>query len=203
MSLMLFDRVLADARNRDDWLAKRIGRIGASDAAGFAKIESAPLYLRAKLHNRFLGNAYTVHGNGREARMLEHFGWTQNTLMFHHPENERHVATPDAVIHMGLGYREPGLAQCKTSLHPAPRPDRIPVRYKRQMWWEQYVMGAEWTALVWEQHVDFRPVSMEPSVLWFERNDAEIDKLIEIADYVLRGMDDAEQFAKEMKERGK
>jgi len=196
MSLMLFDRVLADARNRDDWLTKRIGRIGASDAAGFAKVESAPLYLRAKLHNRFLGNAYTVHGNGREARMLEYFAIPQNTLLFHHPDNERYVATPDG---LWTSEGEIYLAQCKTSLHPAPRPDKIPARYKRQMWWEQYVMGAKRTALVWEQHVDFRPVSMEPTLIWFERNDEAIDRLVTIANYVLDGFDDAEAFANDMK----
>ena len=199
MSLMLFDRVLADARNRDDWLAKRVGRIGASDAAGFAKVESAPLYLRAKLHNRFLGNAFTVHGNGREARMLEHLKVQQNTLMFHHPDNERHVATPDGFWRQPAGRFDLYLAQCKTSLHAPPRPDRIPLRYQRQMWWEQYVMGASRTALIWEQHVDFRPVSMEPTLIWFERNDAAIEVLVTIANYVLDGFDDAEAFANDMK----
>jgi hypothetical protein len=195
-SLMLFDRVLADSRNRDDWKAKRVGRIGASDAAGFAKVESAPLYLKAKLHNTFDGNAYTVHGNGREARMLEHFAIPQNTLLFHHPENVRHVATPDGLWTID---GEIFLAQCKTSLHPAPRWDKIPARYKRQMWWEQYVMGAVRTVLVWEQHYDFRPVDMEPKLVWFERDDAEISKLITIANFVLDGMDAAEAFTTDMK----
>ena len=129
----------------------------------------------------------------------------QNTLLFHHPENERHVATPDGLwtAHDRSHWTADGeiyLAQCKTSLHPPPsRPDKIPVRYKRQMWWEQYVMGATRTALVWEQHVDFRPVFMEPSLIWFDRNDEAIDRLVTIANYVLDGFDDAAAFANDMK----
>lgn len=187
-------RVLADSRDRPAWLKARVGKIGGSDAAGFAKRESAPLYLRAKLHNPFDGNAYTVHGNDREAAMLRHYGIPQNTLLFASAANPRHVATPDGIVIDG---DEIILAQCKTSMHPMP--ERIPPAYARQMWWEQYVMGAHRTLLVWEQHQNFRPVNMEPESRWHHRNDDEIAKLVDIADYVLEGMDEAERFANQMR----
>lgn len=187
-------RVLADARDRPAWLAAREGRIGGSDAASFAKKESAPLYLRAKLHNPFTGNAYTAHGNDREARMLAHFRIPQNTLLFHHPTNPRHVATPDGII---AGDDGPvALAQCKTSTKPLPA--NIPPAYLRQMWWEQYVLGFDRTLLVWEWHRDFHPVEPEPRAVWVYRDDDRIALLVAIADYVLDGMDAAERFRNEM-----
>lgn len=190
-------RVLADARDRPSWLAAREGKIGGSDAASFAKLESAPLYLRAKLHNPFAGNAYTAHGNEREARMLAHFRIPQNTLLYRSEGNPRHVATPDGIAERADG--EVILAQCKTSEKPIPPAEKIPPAYRRQMWWEQYVMGVERTLLVWEQHRGFRPVTMEPQYVWFYRDDAEISKLIAISDLVLAGMDAAEEFIRNLK----
>lgn len=192
----IMTRVLADARDRPNWLAKRMGKIGASDAASFAKYESAPLYLRAKLHSPFRGNIYTAHGHAREAIILAHYGIPQNHYLFHHPAHPRHVATPDGIV-VGDGGRIT-LAQVKTSEKPIPAADKIPPSYRRQMWWEQWVMGADRTLLVWEQHDGFRPVDMEPDAVWFDRDDDEIKKLVSIADYVLEGMDAAERFATEM-----
>lgn len=196
----IMSRVLADARDRPAWLEARMGKIGGSDAASFAKYESAPLYLRAKLHSPFRGNVYTVHGNNREAEILRHYGIPQNTLLFHHPEHPRHVATPDGIV-VDTARDRITLAQVKTSEKPIPPADKIPPAYRRQMWWEQWVMGAERTLLVWERHNGFRPVDMEPDAVWFDRDDDEIAKLVRIADYVLEGMDAAEAFAMEMMTR--
>lgn len=187
-------RIVADSADRPDWLQKREGKVGASDAASYSKEESAPLYLRSKLHSSFAGNAYTAHGNDRERKMLAHYGIPQNTFMFASAGNPRHVATPDGIV---LTDDEIILAQCKTSVHNL---TRIPPAYQRQMWWEQYVMGAERTLLIWEHHNDFSPAGMEPESVWFMRSDPDIEKLIRIANYVLDGMDAAEAFAREMKE---
>ena len=195
MMTAIYDRVLADARDRPAWLKKREGRVGASDAASFSKEESFPLYMKAKLDDSFKGNAYTEHGNDRERAILRAYNLEQNTLLFHAPENDRHVATPDAIKIGADG--EIILAQVKTTSKPILK---ISPAYSRQMWWEQYVMGATRTLFIWEHHEGFAPLEMEPESQWFERDDAQIEKLIRIANRVLVGLDEAAQFRKELQQ---
>lgn len=212
-SLVLAADPIADSRDRPKWLAARTGKIGASDAAKYAKVESAPLYLRAKLDEAFQGNTYTSHGNDRERAMLAAYRIEQNTMMFASRSNPRHVATPDGILI--ANEREVVLAQAKTTLRKTKtlaggevvvvppftnaKGERvIPPDYKRQMWWEQYVLGASRTLFVFEEHENFRPTSIEPDSMWLIRDDTEIDKLITIANLVLAGMDAAIQFRKEI-----
>ncbi len=74
----------------------------------------------------------------------------------------------------------------------------MPLGYLRQIAWEQYVMEAQQTLLVWEHHEGFAPVSMDPASVIIDRDDAMIDKLVTIASLVLEGMDAAAQFRKEL-----
>jgi hypothetical protein len=53
------------------------------------------------------------------------------------------------------------------------------------VWWQQYVVGAERTLLVWEQHADFVPVGGEPECRWIERDDNQIHVLVGLANRVL------------------
>lgn len=188
-------RALADSRDRPTWLAARSRSIGGSDAAKFAKVGSAPLYLRGKLDDPFTGNRYTVHGNDREPHMLAAYALEQNTTLYRSALNPRHVATPDG-IKVGADGRIV-LAQCKTANKPL---GNVPPTYLRQMWWEQYVIGADRTLLIWEHHAGFQPVAMEPESVWVDRDDGKIADLIEIANIVLDGMDVAEAFRKELSE---
>lgn len=203
----LEQRVVADLRDRSGWVTRRARSLGASDAAKFAKLESAPLYLREKLHNPFDGNAYTAHGNDRERHVLSAFGVELNTRMFGDPVQPRFVATPD-----GLVWRYGGelvLVQAKTvqrkwkdgqpvpAFTSAKGERQIPPTYKRQMWWEQMVTGAVRTLFVWEEHDNFRPTGLEPESCWHERDDSEIAKLREIGQTILDGMDAAEQFRRD------
>lgn len=187
-------RILADSRDRPSWMDARVGRIGGSDAASYAKVASAPLYLKAKLNESFDGNAYTTHGNDRERAILARFGLEQNTMLFRSESNPRHVCTPDSIV-VNAETGEITLVQVKTSSKPI---NRIVPTYQRQMWWEQYVMGSRRTLFVWEQHESFQPLNMEPESMWHERDDSQIETLITIADLVLAGMDSAAQFRKEI-----
>ena len=58
----------------------------------------------------------------------------------------------------------------------------------RQVWWQQYVLGAERTLVVWEQHSDFVPVAAEPKSQWVDRDDNEIHMLVGLANRLLRLM---------------
>lgn len=187
-------RVLADSTDREAWSKARANRSGASDAAKFSKLASAPLYVKAKIANAFTGNAATAHGNAREAAILAPLGFEQNTLLFHAEGNERHVATPD-----GVRMTENGLllAEVKTTNKPF---KTIPLGYLRQVAWAQYVMGAEVTRFGWEVHEGFVPTELEPESVLIHRDEPMIAQLILIADRVLDLLDNYNAFQKELNE---
>ncbi|MGH3703002.1 MAG: YqaJ viral recombinase family protein [Agromyces sp.] len=185
------ERMLDDGTDRDRWLATREGRIGGSDAAKFAKLDSAPLYARDK-RRTFSGNAFTNHGNAREDFLLRTFNIPRNVALFHAEGNERHVATPDGIRDLTSGLL---LAEAKTTNKPW---RTIPRGYLRQIWWTQYVLGAERTLIVWEQHDGFVPIDFEPKSSFIERDDTEIAQLIRIADRVLEDLDAAADYEKEL-----
>ena len=188
--LPYLDRAVADSRDRAAWLAAREPGIGASDAAKFANIDSAPGYLRSKLHSGFGGNAATRHGTSREAGMLAHYRIPQNFTLFHAEGNPRHLATPDGIVVSGMT-GEVVLAECKTMNKPF---RNISPAYWRQCQWQMYVMGAERVLFIYEVHEEFRPVAPEPESIWLARDDEQIATLITIADRVLEGMDLARAF---------
>ncbi len=192
-------RGVADIRDRVGWAKVRSRGIGASDAAKYSKEESALLYAKTKLYNPFQGNGYTQHGNEREPFMLRAYNIRQNHIMFRSEHNPRHLATPDGIILGGNG--EIVLAQCKTT---SKQFRTIPLAYKRQCWWEQYVMGAERTLFIWEVHENYRPLGLEPESEWIYRDDTEIDKMILISDLVLAALDAGDSFIAELEqEHGK
>ncbi|HEY0246988.1 MAG TPA: YqaJ viral recombinase family protein [Gryllotalpicola sp.] len=175
------DRVVADSSDRIAWLRARSRGITATDVAKL----STPRSVEAAAHDkwfgsRFSGNAYTEHGRDREpaiaAWVLEHHGIAPSTLLFHAERNPRHLATPD-----GLAMTDAGgllLAEIKTTNKPW---RSIPRHYLRQIWWQQYVLGAERTLFVWERHEDFVPVG-EPEYRWVERDDDAIAALVSLAE---------------------
>lgn len=186
-------RYVVDQRDREAWAAARTRAIGASEAAKFSKIESVPLYVKGKMHNPFQGNMATGHGNQREEHILAAYHVRQNTLMFHAELNRRFVATPDGIT-IGADGRII-LTQVKTTDHPF---KTIPLGYRRQCWWEQYVLGADRTLFVWEEHRNYQPVGMEPESCWIDRDDEELAKMLAIGGLVLSALDEYDEFTKEL-----
>lgn len=185
----LRDRVVADSHDRPAWLRARAMGITATDAAHLATPRSVAGLVRAKCDPfGFAGNAYTQYGRDREPVIAEwmrqRFGLHSSTVLFRALANPRHLATPD-----GLNDCTDGgdllLAEIKTSTRPL---ERAPRSYLRQIWWQQHVMGARRTLLVWEQHEGFNPLG-EPRVRWVERDDAQIARLVELADAALARLD--------------
>lgn len=185
----LRDRVVADSHDRPAWLRARAMGITATDAAHLATPRSVAWLVRAKCDPfGFAGNAYTQYGRDREPVIAEwmrqRFGLHSSTVLFRALANPRHLATPD-----GLNDCTDGgdllLAEIKTSTRPL---ERAPRSYLRQIWWQQHVMGARRTLLVWEQHEGFHPLG-EPRVRWVERDDAQIARLVELADATLARLD--------------
>ncbi len=174
-------RIVADSRDRVEWLRARSRGITATDVAQLTSETSITRAADAKLGgSRFGGNAYTDHGRRREPEIAAWaaatHGITASSALFRAEEEHRHLATPDGIRVDAEGRIL--LAEIKTT-NKAWR--TIPRTYLRQVWWQQHVLGAERTLFVWEEHVDFRPVHDEPRAVWIERDDREIGRLVELA----------------------
>ncbi len=182
------DRIVADSSDRVTWLRERSRGVTATDAARLASARSIEAAAADKLHgSRFTGNAFTDHGRAREthiaAWVLSEHGIPSNRSLFHAPTERRHLATPDGVACDKSGRLQ--LAEIKTTTKSW---RTIPRGYLRQVWWQQYVLGAERTLVVWEIHRDFVPVAADPHYRWVDRDDAEIARLVSLADELLRAI---------------
>lgn len=177
-------RIVARSTDRVAWLRARAGGVTATDVARLSSERALRTVAREKvLGSSFTGNAYTEHGKAREpeiARWVRSvYGIEPSMDLYHAEANRLHLATPDG-IRMREGAIE--LAEIKTTTKPW---RSIPRSYLRQVWWQQYVLGAERTLVVWEQHADFVPVDPEPRCRWVDRDDNEIHVLVSLADRLL------------------
>lgn len=174
-------RVVASSSDRVGWLRARSRGITATDVAKLSTPQSLRAAAHEKLHGSgFTGNMFTQHGRTREpeiaAWVAATHGILPSDLLFHAERDRRHLATPD-----GLGVLADGrieLAEIKTTNKPF---RSVPRHYLRQIWWQQYVLGAERTLFVWEQHDGFVPVHDEPHCRWIDRDETEIARLVTLA----------------------
>ncbi|WP_150308749.1 YqaJ viral recombinase family protein [Planctomonas psychrotolerans] len=177
-------RIVAHSTDRVGWMRARSRGITATDVARLSSPAAIDAVAHEKLHgSRFGGNAYTDHGRVREPEIAR---WVKSehdidasAALFHAHGQRRHLATPD-----GVGVRAGSLvlAEIKTTNKEW---RSIPRSYLRQVWWQQYVLGAERTLLVWERHIDFVPLGGEPHHRWIDRDDAEIDRLVQLANTLI------------------
>lgn len=181
------DRVVARADDRVAWIRARSRGVTATDVARLSSERALRAVLQDKmLGSGFSGNAYTDHGRAREPEIAR---WVRashriepSSTLFHAHGEPLHLATPDGIGEVGGTVV---LAEIKTTLHSW---RSIPRSYLRQVWWQQYVLGAERTLVVWEQHEQFVPIAGEPRSRWVERDDNEIHQLVQLADRLLRLM---------------
>ncbi len=178
------DRVLAYSEDRVAWLRARSRGVTATDAARLSSESVLGAVAQDKLlGSGFGGNAYTDHGRVREPEIARwvhrRHGILPSSALYHAHEQPLHLATPDGVAVLDGAVV---LCEIKTTGHAW---RSIPRSYLRQVWWQQYVLGAERTLVVWEQHNDFVPVRAEPECRWVERDDNEIHVLVGLADRLL------------------
>lgn len=179
------ERIVAHSSDRVAWLRARAMGITATDVARLASLRAVHAVVADKRYgSRFSGNVYTEHGREREpviaAWVAATHGIEPSAHLFHAAANRAHLATPDGVGHDGDGRLV--LAEIKTT---AKGWRSIPRHYLRQIWWQQYVLGADRTLFVWERHDDFVPAHDEPECRWVDRDDDQIRILIDLADRVL------------------
>jgi hypothetical protein len=103
------------------------------------------------------------------------------------------MATPDGIRLDSEGNLE--LCQVKTTGKPM---NKIPAHYYRQIQWEMFVMDAVRCYFVVEVHEGFVPVSLEPQLEIFERDEEAIASLKKLATALLERLDGANAFEKEM-----
>lgn len=180
-------RIVARSTDRVAWLKARSVGVTATDVARLSSERALQAVAMDKiLGSSFSGNAYTEHGRTREpeiARWVRSvYGIDPSLDLYRSETNPQHLATPDG-IRVRDGQLE--LAEIKTTVKPW---RSIPRNYLRQVWWQQYVLGAERTLVVWEQHQDFVPIEPEPRCRWVDRDDNEIHQLVSLADRLLELM---------------
>jgi len=183
-------RIVADSIDRVAWLRARNQGITATDVAKLSTPKSIVNAAHDKMHGtNFSGNSYTDHGRAREpviaAWVLENYGIEPSTNLFRSLLHPRHLATPDGVGVVANG--DLHLAEIKTTSKPW---RSIPRSYLRQVWWQQYVLGADRTLLVWEEHLDFVPVAAEPQFRWIERDEDQIAILVGLANALIDNLDE-------------
>ena len=177
-------RVVAHVEDRVAWIRARSRGVTATDVARLSSERALRAVAQDKLlGSRFSGNAYTDHGRAREPEIAR---WVRashriepSTALYHAHDEPFHLATPDGVAVIGGAVV---LAEIKTTGHAW---RSIPRSYLRQVWWQQHVLGAERTLVVWEQHEHFVPLKAEPQCRWVERDDNEIHVLIGLANRLL------------------
>lgn len=181
-------RVVADSTDRIAWLRARSRGITATDVAKLSTQNSVETAAHAKFYGTgFTGNAFTEHGKRREpqiaAWVLGQYGIEPSTRLFHAEGMHRHLATPDGLVEREGGALE--LAEIKTTNKPW---RSIPRNYLRQIWWQQYVLGAERTLFVWERHEDFVPLG-DPECRWIDRDEDQIAILVSLATQLISRLD--------------
>lgn len=168
--------------------------------------------------DNFTGNKYTERGNEREpviaAWILENFDLHPSSILYAGAD-PRHLATPDGVSE---SFREDGLtSEIKTSgkdLDPGcgnrgtldlAKLDQAwqdasyfwaSTDYYSQVQWQMYVMHGERVLFAWEQHDGNwdqpggpKPLHPQPFWCWVLRDDAYIEKMVEVANKTLATID--------------
>lgn len=174
-------RIVADSRDRVAWTRARSRGITATDVASLTSANAIAKAADAKLMGSgFSGNAFTAHGRVREPEIARWVAATHGILpssaLFHAEVEKRHLATPDGVVVDGAGRIT--LCEIKTT-NKSWR--SIPRTYLRQVWWQQHVLVAERTLVVWEEHNGFVPIDDEPRSAWVDRDEVEIGNLVRLA----------------------
>ena len=180
-------RVVADSQDRVAWLRARSRGVTATDVARLSSEKAVQSVAWEKRNGTgFGGNAYTDHGRAREPEIARwvraRHGIVASSALYHAHDNPLHLATPDGVAMIGDTLV---LAEIKTTINVW---KSIPRSYLRQVWWQQYVLGADRTLVVWERHEGFVPVREEPKCQWVERDESQIHMLVGLADRLLAMM---------------
>lgn len=201
------DRILSDGTDRDQWKLARQDVIGASDAKTFSKLESVPLYLRAKLRREvFTGNVFTDNGYRWEPLILGWAGHQHNVALFCAPDEPGFAATPDGITPLPNG--RVSLAECKVKhVEPTKRTKGPTLGEWRQVAWQfRVIPEADYLDWCWgdvDKHGDAEDlIDDEPQFIRIYPDDPKVldlkSKVEPIAVELLTRLRLARQFEREL-----
>lgn len=186
------DRLIASkALDEEAWLEAREGKITATliSAASTPKGFTESL---AKLRGEsepVTDNSYMEFG-----RRMEPFislfvkdvaGIVPNEWLIRHEDRPEFVATPD-----GVAWHYPIISEVKTTGTDWGTWNKVPIKYRRQVQWQMYVTGAEKCVFAWLLREDrdglFSSPWLEPKLLTVDRDEEEIEKLVGVAEELLK-----------------
>ncbi|OJU41790.1 MAG: hypothetical protein BGN97_03525 [Microbacterium sp. 69-10] len=170
------------------WHRERARRVTKSRAVQLIN-PSIATFKRIHAEQSFKGNESTRRGHRlepvMEAWVLEHYGIPASQILYAHPENPMHAATPDCALE---DEGEWSLVELKTTVEDWST--GLPKKIIRDVLWQRYVMGAGWSAVVWWQVDDLgQPVTLEPQVVEVEPDDYELQRMIDGANAYLAWVD--------------
>lgn len=135
------------------------------------------------------GNAYMDFGNAQEpfiaAWVKQECGIMPNDwLISSSSDNQRYMATPD-----GLSLDHTEIAEIKTTGKDFVELKGVPIHYRRQIQWQLFCTGAQRCLFAWLLRAEVNgrmiPAWLEPKSFWIERDQREMDQLLEVADRLL------------------
>lgn len=194
----LESRAGASDRDREAWLAERRAGITATEVRdlvlGKLRMQDLIDLKLGRTVDAFTGNAYTEWGKAREgviAGILAGEGFVEETRVFHHAENSRHLASPDG---LRVDFDEQlDVLEIKTAKHDLPpgSAEEQEKGYGIQIQWVMHVTGARRGRYVVEERLG-TPGRFTPGELhrhWVERDEGMILGLRAVADAFLAELD--------------
>jgi hypothetical protein len=188
-------RFVARSQDRDAWLEARATGVTATMVAEAA---SGPAGFRNVIERRNQSvdvNAFMSWGTLMEPEIAQHVETITkingtgcvlaNDWLLSAEDNARFLATPD-----GLSLDHEFVGEYKTTGRAYDFP---PLRHVRQMQWQMYVAGASRCVYAWMLRVGESPSFyagwLEPQVLWVDRDEKIIEKLVTVARDLLEAID--------------
>lgn len=183
-------RFVARSSNRPTWLAARETGITATAVARAA----TPAGFRDQLADLINPvpvdrNAYMDFGNDNEAWLAEWIkddcGIMPNEWLIASSADGRFMATPD-----GLSLDHTQIAEIKTG---GDEKFVLPPRkYRDQMQWQMFCTDTDVCRYAFMLRTpDFQPAWLDPCATWVDRDDSRIQILIDVAERLIEGRDNA------------
>ncbi len=175
---------LVKSSDETAWHRERARRVTKSRATQLIN-PSISTFKRIHEPQSFKGNEATRRGHRLEpmveAWVEKHLGIPKSQILYAHPDNPMHAATPDCALEDD---GEWSLVEIKTTTEDWSA--GLPRKIIRDVLWQRYVMGAGWSAVVWWQVDDLgQPLTLEPVVEEVEPDAAELQKMIDGANAYL------------------
>lgn len=196
----LFARAGASDTDRPAWLRQRRGGVTATEIrdlwiGAISEQRLIDQKLERILESGDLNRVPVIGwGNAREVAIGEVMrgeGFEPESRVFHHPDNSRHLASPDSIA---VTWDEDlWVGEYKTAEGDLPpgSPELAKKGYEIQVQWVMYVIGANRCRFVVEERIDDGRGFMPGDLFrhWIARDDELIAQLIERADRFLAELD--------------